>query len=298
MICGVRAGTRARPAQSYDRQSWNRFRQNSVALASLAVTVLILFFRFGAPLISEFVTHRGYDQQALLDRFKAPGGDGCILGTDTLGRDVLTRLAYGGRVSMSVALLAVASALLIGITLGAVAGYYGRWVDSIIMRIVDVMLAIPVLFLLIFINTLFAVSATALAFVIASVSWMGLARLVRGEVMSLKRRDYVEAAHVVGASDARIILRHMLPNIVPIVIVWATLAVPTFIITEATLSFLGLGVQIPTPSWGNMLNDAQPFISQSWTLVFIPGMMIYITVLAINLLGNGLRDALDPRLAE
>jgi peptide/nickel transport system permease protein len=284
--------------RTYLQQSWTRFKKNKTAVVALVFTIVILLFGFGAPLISEFVTHKTYGEQSLLDSFKRPGEDGYILGSDNLGRDVLTRLAYGGRVSMSVALLAVISALTVGITLGALAGYYGRWVDSLIMRIVDIMLSIPVLFLLIFISTLFTVSATTLAFVIASVSWMGLSRLVRGEIMSLKRRDYIEAAKVVGASDRRIITRHIIPNVIPIIIVWATLAVPVFIIVEATLSFLGMGVQVPTPSWGNMLNDAQQFLSHSWTLVVFPGVMIYVTVLSINLLGNGLRDALDPRLSE
>ena len=236
--------------------------------------------------------------QSLLDRFTKPFSHGYVLGADNLGRDVLTRLAYGGRVSMTVALLATISAFVMGGTLGSVSGYYGKWVDSIIMRFVDIMLSIPALFLLIFINTLFSVGATALALVIASVSWMGLARLIRGEVMSLRGRDYVEAAKVVGASDRRIIVRHMFPNVIPLVIVWSTLAVPVYIIIEASLSYLGLGVQVPTPSWGNMLTGAQAFMSHSWSLAVIPGVMIFITVLSINLLGNGLRDALDPRLSE
>ena len=143
-----------------------------------------------------------------------------------------------------------------------------------------------------------SVGATVLALVVASVSWMGLSRLIRGEVMSLRSRDYVEAARVVGASDRRIIVRHMFPNVVPLVIVWSTLAVPVFIIVEASLSYLGLGVQVPTPSWGNMLTDAQSYMTHSWTLAVIPGVMIFITVLSINLLGNGLRDALDPRLTD
>lgn len=284
--------------RSNAQQAWARFRRNRLAMASLVVVILVFVFGFGAPLISRYVTHVGYDKQALLDKFKQPGEDGYILGTDNLGRDVLTRLAYGARMSMTVAILAVASALLLGGTLGSLAGYYGRWIDSVIMRFVDIMLSIPALFLLIFINTLFSVGATALAFVIASVSWMGLSRLIRGEIMSIKRRDYVEAARVLGAADSRIIIRHILPNVTPIVIVWATLALPAFILIEAALSFLGLGVQVPIPSLGNMLSDAITYISHSWTLIFIPGFVIYITVLAINLFGNGLRDALDPRLGE
>lgn len=287
-----------RQPEGYLRQSWRRFRHNRLAIVALLMTILIVCFSFGAPLISHFITHKSYADQSLLDRFAKPFSPGYILGADNLGRDVLTRLAYGGRVSMMVSVLATLSAFIIGGTLGSISGYYGKWLDSIIMRFVDVMLSIPALFLLIFINTLFSVGAVILALVIASVSWMGLSRLIRGEIMTLRTRDYVEAARVVGATDTRIIARHMLPNVIPLVIVWSTLAVPVFIIVEASLSYLGLGVQVPTPSWGNMLTDAQSYMTHSWTLAVIPGVMIFFTVLSINLLGNGLRDALDPRLTD
>jgi peptide/nickel transport system permease protein len=284
--------------RGYIHQSWIRFKRNKVAMGALIVTVLILLFSFGAPLISMFVTGKGYQQQSLMDQLTPPFTNGYILGADNLGRDVLTRLAYGGRVSMTVAFTAMIGALVIGGTLGSIAGYYGSWIDSVIMRFVDVMLSIPSLFLLVFIGSIFAMSPVGLALVIAVVAWLGLARLVRGEVMAIKRREYVESARVVGASDKRIIARHIFPNVVPLVIVWATLIVPVLIIVEASLSYLGLGVQTPVPSWGNMLRDAQRFINHQWTLVVIPGAMIYITVLAINLLGNGLRDALDPRISD
>lgn len=286
------------PPRGYIHQSWIRLRRNRMAMFSLAVTILITLFSFGAPLISRYVTGMGYQEQSLLDQLVPPLTDGYILGTDNLGRDVLTRLAYGGRISMMVAFMAMGGALVIGGTLGSVAGYYGKWVDSLIMRFVDIILCIPALFLLVFISSMFTITPVALALVIASVVWVGLARLIRAEVLSLKERDYVEAAKVVGASDARVMGRHIFPNVVPIVIVWATLIVPVLIILEAGLSFLGLGVQTPIPSWGNMLQDAQRFINHQWTLAFIPGATIFITVLAINLLGNGLRDALDPRLSE
>ena len=284
--------------RTYLQQSWARFRRNWLAIAALILVVIALLFGYGAPLISEYVTHRDYAEQVLLDRFKQPGEDGYILGTDNIGRDLLTRLAYGTRVSLTVALLAVASALTIGCSLGAVAGYYGRWVDSVIMRFVDVMLAFPSLILLIFISTLVSVSPNRLALVIASVSWMGLSRLVRGEFLALRQRDYVEAARVVGVPDHRIIARHMLPNVLPIIIVWATLAVPSFILSEAALSFLGFGVQPPVPSLGNMLQGAITYIDQTWLLLLVPGLSIYVIVLALSLFGNGLRDALDPRLGE
>jgi peptide/nickel transport system permease protein len=284
------------PTSSPLVRTWKRFASDRVALVALAVTALILVFSLGAPLISHVITHRGYADQALLDRFTPPFTKGYILGADNLGRDELTRLAYGGRISISVALLATLSALTLGGSLGALAGYFGGWFDALIMRITDIFLAIPVLVLLLFIASLHTFEPFSLALVIAGVSWMSLARLVRAEVLSLRGREWVDAARIAGASDWRIVGRHLLPQTAPLIIVWATLTLPSFIIVEATLSFLGLGIQVPVPSWGNMLNDAQKFYAQSWTLAFIPGLAIYVTVLAINLLGQGLRDALDPRL--
>jgi peptide/nickel transport system permease protein len=298
-VAGAGLSTIERGApRSYLRQSWDRFKRNKISVTALGVTILIIMFSFGAPLVSMFITGKGYQEQSLLNQLEPPFSEGFILGADNLGRDVLTRLAYGGRVSMTVALIAMVGALTIGGTLGSIAGYYGRWVDSVIMRFVDIMIAIPGIFLLIFIGSMFTLSPIGLALVIAIVGWVGLARLIRAEVLSLRQRDYVEAARVVGASDSRVIWRHIFPNVVPLVIVWATLVVPVLIITEAALSFLGYGVQTPIPSWGNMLQEAQRFFTHQWTLAFIPGAMIYITVLAINLLGNGLREALDPRLAD
>lgn len=284
------------PAASPLAQTWKRFASDRVALVALAGTLVVLIFCLGAPLVSHVITHRGYADQVLLDRFTPPFTHGYILGADNLGRDELTRLAYGGRVSISIALLATLSALTLGASLGALAGYFGGWFDALIMRVTDVFLAIPVLVLLLFIASLRTFGPFSLALVIAGVSWMSLARLVRAEVLSLRQREWVDAARISGASDWRIVGRHLLPQTAPLTIVWATLTVPSFIIVEATLSFLGLGIQVPVPSWGNMLNDAQKFYAQSWTLAFIPGLAIYVTVLAINLLGQGLRDALDPRL--
>jgi peptide/nickel transport system permease protein len=294
----VRSRPRARlraPEPSPYARAWKRFARDRVALTALAVTVLVLAFSLGAPFVSHFVTHRGYAEQVLLERFTPPFSHGYVLGADNLGRDELTRLAYGGRVSISVALLATLSALTLGVGFGAFAGYFGGWCDALIMRVTDVFLAIPVLVLLLFIASLHTFGPYSLAMVIAAVSWMSLARLVRAEVMSLRQREWVDAARVTGASGWRIVMHHLLPQTVPLIIVWATLTLPSFIIVEATLSFLGLGIQVPVPSWGNMLNDAQKFYAQSWTLAFIPGAAIYVTVLAINLLGQGLRDALDPR---
>jgi peptide/nickel transport system permease protein len=259
---------------------------------------LIVLFVLSAGLISRYVTGFNYEENHLATKLAGPGQHGYLLGSDGNGRDILTRLAYGGRVSLLVAVVATASTLVVGGLVGSVAGYFGGLTDSLLMRLVDVLLSIPSLALLILISSLYQPGYVALAVLIALVSWAGIARLIRGEVMTLRRRDYVESARVLGASHARIITRHILPNVAPTIVVWMSLVIPGFILTEAALSFLGLGVRIPTPSWGNMLEEAQQFYRQHWTNVFFPGFMIYITVLAINLVGNGLRDALDPRMGD
>jgi ABC-type dipeptide/oligopeptide/nickel transport system permease subunit len=289
--------TQLRASRGFYRRAWGRFTTNKVAVAGLIVSLLIVLFAVGAPLVSR-ITGYNYWEGELGEQFVAPFQDGHVLGTDPNGRDVLVRLAYGGRVSMLIAGLSATVTLGIGAILGALAGYFGGFIDSLAMRFVDVMLSIPGISLLLLVSTLYHPSVVGLALVIAFISWPGIARLVRGEVLGLRSRDYVEAARVIGASNSRIIFKHIMPNVVPIMVVWFSLAIPTLILVEATLSFLGLGVQIPTPSWGNMLNGAQTYYTKSWTNVFIPGFAIYLTVLAINLVGNGLRDALDPRLSD
>lgn len=283
-------------APGYWARAWRRFKRNKIAMVALVMTIVIVIFCLAAPLISEYVTGYSYTANNLTQTLAAPGEDGFILGSDGNGRDVLTRLAYGGRVSLLVAIVAAASILLIGGTIGATAGYFGGWVDTVLMRFADILLSIPTLVLLILVSSFYQPSPAALALLIASVSWATVSRLIRGEVMSLKHRDFVDAARISGASNFRIILKHLIPNVVPLIIIWASIVIPGLILTEAALSYLGLGVRAPDPSWGNMLQDAKQFVRTSWTLVFIPGFMIYITVLCINLVGTGLRDALDPRL--
>ena len=223
-----------------------------------------------------------------------------FFGTDDLGRDVLTRIIFGAQVSLFISFLTVCFTVSIGTVSGALAGFFGGWVDTLISRFIDILLSIPGLFLLLLVSIVFRPPWWGLAFVIASVGWMGVARLVRGEFLAIRVRDYVDAARVVGASNARIIFRHILPNATSPVIVAASLQIGGVILTETALSFLGLGVQPPTPSWGNMLTNAQRFIDieSARGLLFIPGLFIFITVLAVNFMGNGLRDALDPRLKD
>jgi peptide/nickel transport system permease protein len=309
----------------YFARAWRRFRRNRLSMVSLFIFILMILFAYGAPLISKYVTQQTYDAQNLAATFAKPntsvsgydfatGKDVSAkhwLGTDDLGRDVLTRLAYGGRISLTVSFLALVAALTIGLLIGATAGYYGGWVDAVLMRFVDVIISIPYLFVLILIsaminnNKLITNSSffrnsgwLVVPIVIAALGWTTICRLIRGEFLAHRQRDFVDAARVLGATDNRIIFRHILPNVVPIIIVWATLAIPGLILTEAALSYLGFGVQIPTPSWGNMLTNSQEYFQQAPFLVVLPGIMIYITVMAVNLMGNGLRDALDPRLND
>ncbi len=287
-----------RATPGFYTRAWRRFRRNEVAVVALGVTAAIVVFVLAAGLISEFVTGYDYARGDLRNKLRGPFVEDHILGTDANGRDLLTRLAYGGRVSLRVAGLATVAILAIGGSVGSVAGFFGGFIDAVLMRLVDVLLSLPGLAILLLISTIFTPGPNGLALVLAALGWTGIARLVRGEVLSLRERDFVDAARVIGASNGRIIFRHIIPNVIPTIVVWISLAIPGLILTEAALSFLGFGVQIPTPSWGNMLQDATAFYSRSWWNVFLPGLAIYITVLAINLVGNGLRDALDPRLND
>jgi ABC-type dipeptide/oligopeptide/nickel transport system permease subunit len=280
------------------RQVWRQYRKNRVALAALVVVVAVVLFAITADLLSSYVTGFDSRENHLDQRLSHPGENGYILGSDGNGRDILTRLAFGARVSLAVAVLATLSTLLIGGTLGAIAGYFKGLVDSGLMRFVDMLLSIPTLSLLILVSTLYRPGYLELALFIALVGWPGLARLVRGDVMQLSGREYVDAARVMGVPDRRILTRHLLPNAMPTMIVWASQVIPGFILTEAALSFLGLGVRAPTPSWGNMLAEAQQLYRSNWTNVFFPGFLIFLTSLSINLAGNGLRDAFDPRLKD
>lgn len=289
---------RQRPTRTYLGMAWRRYRANPTAMAGLVVLAIMVVLALLAGVLSEYVTGFNNHEQHLDKSFMSIGEDGYLLGSDAYGRDVATRLLYGARVSLGVAGLSILGAMAIGVTWGLAAGYFGGWLDNLLMRVVDVLLAIPTLFMLLLIASMWTMGPLALAFIIASLGWQTVSRLVRGEVLSLRERDFVDAARVVGASNRRIMFRYILPNVTPTVIVWAGLTVPSLILWEASLSYLGLGIQQPTPSWGNMLSDAQLVWSYSATLVFLPGLAIFITVFAINLVGNGLRDALDPRLGN
>jgi peptide/nickel transport system permease protein len=277
---------------------WWRFSRHRMAVAGLLVVAVLGATSALAPWLSPYDP----DKPQLKFQLNAPS-PGHPLGTDDLGRDLLTRILYGGRISLSIGVLAMALAVLLGTAMGAVAGYYGRGIDNLLMRFTDLMLSIPQLFALIVLTLLlrsFPIpflrgGVLAIVLTIALLSWMTVARLVRASFLSLREQTFVEAARALGSSSVRIIVRHILPNAVSPIIVAATLRVASSIITESGLSFLGFGVQPPTPTWGNMLKTAQDqMITAPWTAIF-PGLFIFVTVIAINYVGDGLRDALDPR---
>ena len=228
------------------------------------------------------------------EAFTVPGTNGHILGTDHLGRDQLIRLLYGGRVSLAIAYLASVMIVLIGVTLGLLAGFYGGWIDDIIAWMVNTLSSIPPLFLFLVIAALFQPSVEWLIVILALTGWIGTSRLVRGEVLTLKERDYVLAGRALGASSLRLVMMHIFPNLMSIVIVTGTIIAGNLILVESGLSYLGVGVQPPTPTWGNMLTDSRTYFVQGVHLVLWPGVLILITVMCFYLLGDGLRDALDP----
>jgi peptide/nickel transport system permease protein len=269
---------------------WRRLSRNRMALAGGAIVLCMFALALLAPLVT-----RDPGAIDIARRLQSPNW-AFPLGTDDLGRDVLARIFYGARISLLVGFVAVGISTLIGIVLGALAGYYGRWIDALIMRFVDIMLCFPSFFLILAVIAFLEPSIWNIMIIIGLTSWMGVARLVRAEFLSLRERDFVLAARALGARDSRIIFRHILPNAVSPVLVSATLGVAGAILTESALSFLGIGVQPPTPSWGNMLIAGKQTLGTAWWLSAFPGLAILVTVLGYNLLGEGIRDALDPRL--
>ncbi len=276
---------------SQTKTFWKYFKRNRLAVGGLLMILLIFFVAGSASLIAPYDPGK----TDVSSKLKPPSPQH-LLGTDQLGRDVFSRMLYGSRISLSVGFVAVAISLFIGILVGAVAGYYGRWVDSILMRFVDIMLCFPTFFLILTVVALLGPSILNIMLVIGITSWMGTSRFVRAEFLSLRERDFVQAAKALGLKDRRIIFKHILPNGLAPVFVTATLDVATAILVEAGLSFLGFGVQPPAPSWGNILTEGRTYIFDAWWLTLFPGFAILITVLSFNLLGEGLRDALDPRL--
>jgi len=270
---------------------WRQMRRNRLAVAGLVILSALILMAIFAPWIAPYDPN----EMDLAKGVQSPSSEH-ILGTDELGRDLASRLIYGSRVSLTVGLIVVGIAGTIGVTLGAISGYYGGAVDQIIMRLVDVIYAFPFLVLAIAVVAIVGPSLTNMMIVLGCVSWIGYARLVRGLVLSLREEEFIKAAQVVGVRDWQIILRHILPNCLGVVIVQATFGVAIAILAASGLSFLGMGAQPPTAEWGAMLNTAKKHMRNHPTLAVAPGVAIMITVLAINFVGDALRDALDPRL--
>jgi peptide/nickel transport system permease protein len=289
---------------------WRRLRKDRVAMTALVFIVLLILIAIFAPVIVKLFNAADPKAQNFdaLDAFGGPSGPSSeyFFGVDKLGRDVFSRVIYGSRVSLEVAFIATGIAVVIGTTVGLVAGYFRGWVDTLLSRLTDVVLAFPILLLGLglaaacsgkegCLNGLIEPGLTVVIMVIAVINWTYIARIVRGQVLSLREKEFVEAARSLGASDRQIIVREILPNLVAPLIVYSSLLIPANILLEAALSFLGVGVGAGTPSWGQMISEATGLFPEAWWFMLFPGLALLITVLAFNLVGDGLQDALDPR---
>jgi len=270
---------------------WKRFKRNKLAVLGGIIVLTLFITAIFAPLLSP------YDPNSInVKHILEPPDSTHPFGTDDLGRDILSRMIWGARISLAVGFVAVGISTMVGILLGAVSGYYGGWIDRVLMRFVDIMLSIPTFFLLLAVIAFLEPSIWNIMIVIGLTSWMGVSRLVRAEVLSSREREFALAARAIGAGDLRMIFKHILPNSMAPVLVSAVLGVAGAILVESALSFLGIGVQPPTASWGNILTAGKDNIEIAWWLSVFPGLAILVTVLAYNLLGEGIRDSIDPRL--
>ncbi len=270
---------------------WQRFRKHKLAVVSLFLIVFLL----AVALLAPWIMPHPYQEIDVPNAFATPSAEHW-LGTDQLGRDILSRLMWGTRISLYVGIVATLLGNSVGIFVGAISGYYGGRADMLLMRLTDFFLTLPSLPLLLVLSVILNASVEVVILILASLGWMQAARLVRGVVLSLREQEFIEASHALGMSDRKIIMRHMIPNSMAPIIVNVTLGTGTTIIVEAALSFLGFGVRPPIPSWGNMLNRVQDYVLINPLLAVYPGLCIFLTVLAFNFMGDGLRDALDPRL--
>ncbi|MEH7342684.1 ABC transporter permease [Bacillus sp. JJ1532] len=275
------------------KEAWLSFCKNRLALVGLGIVIFFVILAIIAPYIAPY----SFRDQVIAERMQAPSSKHWF-GTDDFGRDIFSRVLYGARISLWVGFFSVLGSVFFGTILGIIAGYYGRWVDAIISRIFDIMLAFPSILLAIAVVSILGPSLQNALIAIAVINIPNFGRLVRSKVLSVKQDEYIMAARAVGMKDTRILFRHILPNSISPVIVQATLAIATAIIEAAALGFLGMGALAPTPEWGKMLADSKNYITQApWTLIF-PGLAIMLTVLGFNLMGDGLRDALDPKMKQ
>ncbi len=273
------------------KEAWRSFKKNKIALVGAIIVAFFIILALFGPLIAP----QGINEQQLSERLKAPSTDHWF-GTDDFGRDIFSRIVHGARLSLMVGFLSVIGSVVIGSALGIIAGYYGRFIDAIISRIFDILLAFPSILLAIAIVSVLGPSLTNALIAIAIINIPNFGRLIRSKVLSIKQEEYIIAAKAIGMSDFRLLFAHILPNSMTPVIVQGTLAIATAIIEAAALGFLGLGAQAPQPEWGKMLSDARVYlVNAPWTMIF-PGLAIMLTVLGFNLMGDGLRDALDPKM--
>lgn len=294
--------TPAGQASNQQRRAWRRlwrtWRQDPAAIFGTIILAIVLVAAIFAPLLVPHDPDAVDPLKRLLPPFwiQPKGSFVHILGTDAVGRDILSRIIYGARISLSVSLVSVILSSLVGVTLGLVAGYYGRWIDAVIMRLVDIQLAYPLILFAITVAAVFGASLRNLIIVLVIANWVTYTRLVRGEVLARKQMQFVEAARVNGCTDRRIIRQHILPNVFSTILVIFTLQVASVLILESGLSFLGLGVEPSIPTWGSMLNEGRTYILTAWWLETFPGLAIMFAVLGINMLGDWIRDVLDPQL--
>ena len=279
--------------QTYWGSVFHRFRQNRVAVVSFFVLLAIVLACVFVPILSPFRI-----EGTAMDARELPPNATHWLGTDRIGRDLFTRLFYGGRISLGLALAVTSVQCVIGVVLGSLAGFYGKTVDSIIMRLCEIFQCFPFLMICITIVMVFGNSIPTLIFTLALLTWPSIARIVRGQILTLREMEYMEACEALGISDSRRIFKHLLPNVLAYVIVYATLGMASVILTETALSFLGLGVSPPTPTWGNLIQEARDLlvIKNKWWYWIPPGCAIFVSVMCFNLVGDGLRDAIDPKM--
>ncbi|MFN8192086.1 MAG: ABC transporter permease [Nocardioidaceae bacterium] len=280
--------------------AWRRLRRDRVAMASLVVIVLMVTLALAAPLVAHLTGHGPNEQYHKLGLTpdglpKGPSGE-FWLGTDSLGRDILVRIAYGARVSLGVGVLATLLTVVVGVVLGLLAGFVGGLVDLLLARLIDIVLSVPFLLVAISLVSVTGPSMAITVLVIGLFSWASMARIVRGQVISLREREFVEAARSLGAGDVRIMFVDILPNVLAPIIVYTTLLIPVVIVIQATLSFLGLGLPAPAPDWGGMINEARSVYTVAWWFVAFPSLALVVTTIAFNLFGDGVRDAVDPRI--
>lgn len=279
--------------EPYLRMVWRRFKKHKLAMVGLYILLALYLIAIFAPVLATYP----YAKVDPPNRLQPPSA-AHWLGTDNIGRDIYSRMIWGSRISLAVGFVAAGISVFLGTVIGAISGYYGGWIDNVLMRFTEIIMAFPTFFLLLTVVSIIDRNIFNIMLVIGFTSWPGLARMVRGQFLSLKEQEFTEAARALGASDARIIFRHILPNAMAPIIVSATLRIGGAILSESSLSFLGLGVPEPYPSWGSILNAGQPYMLRAPWITTVAGLFIFLTVLAFNYVGDGLRDALDPKLKD